>query len=167
MAPIEEKVHDTPPESVDASMGNSNDSVRHNSDGLQRRLDNRQIQLIAIGGTIGTGLFITIGEGLAKGGPASLLLAYTLYAGVVALVNNSIAEMSTYMPVSGGFIRLAGVWFDDALGFMCGWNYFLYEALLIPFEVTALNLVLSYWNEKVTDPGPTAGICAAVIAAFG
>ncbi|WQF82225.1 Putative amino acid permease/ SLC12A domain-containing protein [Colletotrichum destructivum] len=142
-------------------------SVRHNSDGLQRRLDNRQIQLIAIGGTIGTGLFVTIGEGLVKGGPGSLLLAYTLYACVVALVNNSIAEMSTYMPVSGGFIRLAGVWVDDALGFMVGWNYFLYEALLIPFEITALNLVCSFWNEKITEPGPTAGFCIAIILAYG
>uniref|UniRef100_L2FS12 Amino acid permease n=1 Tax=Colletotrichum fructicola (strain Nara gc5) TaxID=1213859 RepID=L2FS12_COLFN len=149
------------------SLDSYGSCVRHNSDGLQRRLDNRQIQLIAIGGTIGTGLFVTIGGGLAKGGPASLLIAYTLYACVVALVNNSIAEMSTYMPVSGGFIRLAGVWVDEALGFMVGWNYFLYEALLIPFEITALNLVLSFWNEKVTEPGPTAGICAAIIVAYG
>ncbi|OLN87188.1 General amino acid permease AGP2-like protein 1 [Colletotrichum chlorophyti] len=149
------------------SLDSYGSSVRHNSDGLQRRLDNRQIQLIAIGGTIGTGLFVTIGEGLVKGGPGSLLIAYTLYACVVALVNNSIAEMSTYMPVSGGFIRLAGVWVDDALGFMVGWNYFLYEALLIPFEITALNLVLSFWNEKITEPGPTAGICIAIIVAYG
>ncbi|KAL0941527.1 General amino acid permease AGP2-like protein 1 [Colletotrichum truncatum] len=149
------------------SIDSYGSSIRHNSDGLQRRLNNRQIQLIAIGGTIGTGLFVTIGEGLVKGGPGSLLLAYTLYACVVALVNNSIAEMSTYMPVSGGFIRLAGVWVDDALGFMVGWNYFLYEALLIPFEITALNLVLSFWSDKVTAPGPTAGICIAIIIAYG
>lgn len=156
------------PASQRVSTSSSGDrSVRHNSDGLHRRLDNRQIQLIAIGGTIGTGLFVTIGEGLAKGGPGSLLLAYTLYACVVALVNNSIAEMCTYMPVSGGFIRLAGVWVDEALGFMVGWNYFLYEALLIPFEVTALNLVLSFWSDKVTEPGPTAGICAAIIISYG
>lgn len=156
------------PASQRLSTSSSDDRpVRHNSDGLHRRLDNRQIQLIAIGGTIGTGLFVTIGEGLVKGGPGSLLLAYTLYACVVALVNNSIAEMCTYMPVSGGFIRLAGVWVDEALGFMVGWNYFLYEALLIPFEVTALNLVLSFWSDKVTEPGPTAGICAAIIISYG
>ncbi|KAK1484815.1 amino acid permease [Colletotrichum cuscutae] len=149
------------------SLDSYGSSVRHNSDGLQRRLNNRQIQLIAIGGTIGTGLFVTIGGGLAKGGPGSLLIAYTLYACVVALVNNSIAEMSTYMPVSGGFIRLAGVWVDDALGFMVGWNYFIYEALLIPFEITALNLVCSFWNEKITEPGPTAGFCIAIIIAYG
>jgi amino acid transporter len=137
-----------------------------NADGLQRRLNNRQIQLIAIGGSIGTALFVSIGNGLARGGPGSLLLAYIIYPCVLALVNNSIAEMTTYMPVSGGFIRLAGHWVDDALGFMAGWNFFFYEALLIPFEISALNLVISFWNEKVTDPGPTAGICIAVIACY-
>lgn len=112
-------------------------------------------------------LFISIGSGLAKGGPASLLIAYTLYSLVLALVNNSIAEMNTYMPVAGGFVRLAGYWVDDALGFIAGWNFFLYEALLIPFEITALNLVLSFWDESITNPGPTAGTCAAVIVAYG
>lgn len=168
MSSPELKVSKEAPASQRISTSSSDERpVRDNSDGLHRRLDNRQIQLIAIGGTIGTGLFVTIGEGLVKGGPGNLLLAYTLYACVVALVNNSIAEMCTYMPVSGGFIRLAGVWVDEALGFMVGWNYFLYEALLIPFEVTALNLVLSFWSDKVTEPGPTAGICAAIIISYG
>lgn len=137
-----------------------------NADGLQRRLNNRQIQLIAIGGSIGTALFVSIGGGLARGGPGSLFVAYTVYSCILALVNNSIAEMNTYMPVSGGFIRLAGHWVDDALGFAAGWNFFLYEALLIPFEITALNLVLSFWDSKITNPGPTAGICAGVIVLY-
>lgn len=134
---------------------------------LHRRLNNRQIQLIAAGGSIGTALFISIGGGLAKGGPGSLLIAYTLYSFVLALVNNSIAEMSTYMPVAGGFVRLAGYWVDDALGFLAGWNFFIYEALLIPFEITALTFVISFWNGNVTEPGPTAGVCAAVIVCYG
>ena len=134
---------------------------------LHRRLNNRQIQLIDAGGSIGTALFISIGGALARGGPASLLLAFTIYTYILALVNNSMAEMSTYMPVAGGFIRLAGHWVDDALGFLAGWNCFLYEAILIPFEITALNLVISFWSENITDPGPTAGICAAVILLYG
>ena len=133
---------------------------------LHRRLGNHQIQLIAAGGSIGTALFISIGGGLAKGGPGSLFIAYTLYSCILGLVNNSIAEMNTYMPVSGGFIRLAGYWVDDALGFLAGWNFFFYEAFLIPFEITALSMVMSFWNETVTEPGPTAGICAAVIVCY-
>ncbi|KHN99334.1 Amino acid/polyamine transporter I [Metarhizium album ARSEF 1941] len=142
------------------------DYVGDNADGLHRRLNNRQIQLVAIGGSIGTALFVSIGSGLAKGGPGSLFIAFTLYPLVLACVNNSVAEMTVLMPVSGGFIRLAGHWVDDALGFMTGWNFFIYEALLIPFEITALNLVLSFWNEQVTKPGPTAGICLAVIICY-
>ncbi|OAA46143.1 Amino acid/polyamine transporter I [Metarhizium rileyi] len=142
------------------------DYAGDNADGLHRRLNNRQIQLVAIGGSIGTALFVSIGSGLAKGGPGSLLIAFILYPLVLACVNNSVAEMTVLMPVSGGFIRLAGHWVDDALGFMTGWNFFIYEALLIPFEITALNLVLSFWNEEVTKPGPTAGICIAVIICY-
>ncbi|OJK02255.1 hypothetical protein ASPACDRAFT_24798 [Aspergillus aculeatus ATCC 16872] len=114
--------------------------------GLQRRLNNRQTQLLAIGGSIGTALFISIGNGLAAGGPGSLLVAYTLYALVIGCINNCVAEMTVLQPVSGGFIRLAGKWVDDALGFMVGWNFFFYEALMIPYEITAINLVLGVIN---------------------
>lgn len=72
------------------------------------------------------------------------------------------AEMATLMPVSGGFIRLAGKWVDDAWGFMAGWNFFFYEALLIPFEITALNLVLSFWRDDI----PAAAVCAACIVLY-
>lgn len=116
---------------------------------LQRRLGNRQIQLIAIGGSIGTGLFINIGIGLAKGGPGSLLIGFITYCCFIALVNNCMAEMATLMPVPGGFIRMAGKWVDDALGFMVGWNFFLYEAILVPFEISALNAVLTYWRDDI------------------
>ncbi|KAJ5099028.1 General amino acid permease AGP2 [Penicillium argentinense] len=138
-----------------------------NADNLQRHLDNRQIQLIAIGGAVGTALFVSIGTGLYYGGPGSLFLAFTTQCIFLAMVNNCLAEMSTAYPVSGGFIRLAGKWVDDALGFMVGWNFFFYEALLIPFEISAFTLVLSFWSDKITEPGPVAGICAGIIAVYG
>ncbi|KAI2780147.1 amino acid permease/ SLC12A domain-containing protein [Daldinia loculata] len=129
---------------------------------LLRHLGNRQIQLIAIGGSIGTALFVSIGGGLAKGGPGSLLIGYTVYAIMVGMVNNSVAEMVTYMPVSGSFIRMAGRWVDEALGFMAGWNFFLYEACLIPFEISAINLVLGYWRDDI----PPVAICIACIVLY-
>lgn len=54
-------------------------------------------------------------------------------------------------PVSGGFIRLAGHFVDDAWGFMAGWNFFLYEALSIPFEITATCTVLGFWVDDLPD----------------
>lgn len=97
--------------------------LAENVDHLQRRLNNRQIQLIAIGGSIGTALFVSIGNGLYHAGAGSLLLGYLFQSLVLAMVNNCVAEMSTAHPVSGGYIRLAGKWVDDALGFMVGWNF--------------------------------------------
>lgn len=133
------------------------------SSGLHRRLANRQIQLIAIGGSIGTAVFVSIGAGLAKGGPGSLFIAYFVHCCFLGMVNNCLSEMSIYMPVNGGFIRLAGKWVDDAWGFMAGWNFFLYEALLIPFEITAISLVLGYWRDDI----PPAAICGACVFFYG
>ncbi|KAF9889817.1 hypothetical protein FE257_006907 [Aspergillus nanangensis] len=133
-----------------------------NVNGLQRRLSQRPIQLISIGGSLGTALFVTIGEALTKSGPGGLFLAFAVYNVMLGMVNNSIAEMTTYMPVSGGFIRLASKWVDDAVGFMVGWNFFIYEALLIPFEITAVTLVLSFWRDDI----PPEAVCVVCIVLY-
>lgn len=155
---------DEPVADHDSKSGHDTDAQTEKIDtqGLHRRLNNRQTQLIAIGASIGTALFVSIGNGLAAGGPASLLITFTLYSLLLACINNCIAEMTVYQPVAGGFIRLAGKWYDDALGFMVGWNFFFYEALMIPFEITAINLVLTYWRDDI----PIAAVCAACIVLF-
>lgn len=103
------------------------------------------------------------GGALAKGGPGSLFLAYAIYAIFLGLVNNGIAEMTILYPVSGGFVRLAGHFVDEAFGFMAGWNFFLYEALLIPFEITALTTVLGFWSSDI----PAWAIPVACIILYG
>ena len=133
-----------------------------NADGLHRSLSNRQVQLVAIGGSIGTALFLTIGEALNKSGPASLLLGFVIYNCFLALINNCVAEMTCYMPVSSNFIRMAGHWVDDALGFCVGWNFFFFQAVLVPFEITALTLILSYWSENI----PVVAICCGCIVLY-
>ncbi|CAG8935543.1 unnamed protein product [Penicillium salamii] len=166
--PDEKKLSDNPANANEqVAFGQSHETSLANVGGLHRRLNNRQIQLIAAGGSIGTALFINIGGGLAKGGPANLFITFALYSGVLALVNNSIAEMSTHMPVAGGFVRLAGAWVDDAFGVMAGWNFFFYEALTIPFEITALTFVLGFWSDRVSKSGVTAAICAVCIVLYG
>ncbi|KAM0546236.1 hypothetical protein ACHAPJ_010919 [Fusarium lateritium] len=136
--------------------------VHGGSSGLHRRLGPRQIQLVAIGGSIGTALFIAIGSALYKGGPASLLLAFIAECIMVGFLNNSLAEMTVYQPVNGGFISLAGKWCDDALGFMAGWNFFIYMALTVPFEISAVNLLLSYWRDDI----PVLAVCLVCIAIY-
>lgn len=73
--------------------------VTENVDDLKRRLSGRQIQMITIGGSIGTALFVSIGSGLVQGGPGSLFIAFVLYCFFLAAVNNCMAEMAVFMPV--------------------------------------------------------------------
>ena len=136
--------------------------VLDNVDLLHRRMTNRQLQLLAIGGAVGTALFVSIGNGLAAGGPGSLFIAFFFWSFIVAAVNNFVAERMVLQPVSGGFIRLAGHWYDDALGFMVGWNFYFFEVLAIPFEITAVCLVLRYW----TDVIPVWAICTVCLLLY-
>ena len=157
-------------------------AVDQAADILSRQLTNRHIQLLAIGGSIGTALFVTIGNGLAAGGPASLFIAYTVYSLVMGCINNCLAEMVILHPVAGGFVRLAGQYADEALGFMVGWNFFFYEALMIrksyesfkgpralltlnpkAFEIAAICLCLEFWRDDI----PSAAVCCACIAIYG
>lgn len=153
---VKEKQSPDPSEDVQAG------EISENADQLKRHLGNRQIQLIAVGGSIGTALFVSISSGLMTGGPGSLFIAYTAYSALLALVNNCMAEMAVFMPISGSFVRMSGKWLDEAFGFMAGWNFFLYEASLIPYEVTALNLVLTFWSDDI----PIAAICAACMVLY-
>ncbi|KAF2795130.1 amino acid transporter-like protein [Melanomma pulvis-pyrius CBS 109.77] len=155
--------------STDKSPNYSNEKQSHelaeyeDIDGLHRRLSNRQIQWIAIGGSIGTALFVSIGWGLVEGGPGSLFLGFLIYCSFLALANSCMAEMSVFMPVVGGWVRMGSKWVDEAYGFTAGWNFFLYEAVLIPFEISALNLVLTYWRDDI----PVAAVVAACIVLYG
>ncbi len=82
------------------------------ADKLNRALSARQVQMIAIGGTIGTGLFLGTGKSLATGGPASVLIAYLIVGGIVFVTMLSLGEMAAYIPVAGSFCTFAG-WVMD------------------------------------------------------
>lgn len=72
------------------------------------------------------------------------------------------AEMVTYLPISSPFIRFAGRYVDEAFGFVAGWNFFIFEAALVPFEVTACNLILNFW----TDAVPAGAVIAIIIVLY-
>lgn len=152
------QLEETDSEPSDVAIG----EIIH-EEALQRHLTPRQVQLFSIGGAIGTALFVTIGYGLLHGGAASLLIAFIMQSCIVGLVNNCLAEMTTFMPVSAAFIQHADVWVDKAVGFMVGWNFFLFEALLIPFEITAFDLILTFWSDEI----PSAAIISACIVLYG
>jgi AAT family amino acid transporter len=98
-------------ESLDFNTGDN--SRYHNgrpvqSDRLNRALSARQVQMIAIGGTIGTGLFLGTGKSLATGGPASMLIAYFIVGCIVFVTMLSLGEMAAFIPVAGSFCTFAG-----------------------------------------------------------
>jgi amino acid transporter len=73
------------------------------------------------------------------------------------------AEMVTYLPISSPFIRFAGRYVDEAFGFAAGWNFFIFEAAMVPFEITACNVIIHYWSDAV----PAGGIIAITIVLYG
>ncbi|KAI0814436.1 amino acid permease/ SLC12A domain-containing protein [Xylaria sp. FL0064] len=157
--------HEDAPKITDPGMAESEraESVELGKmDGTHRRLKPRHIQLIGIGGTIGTMLYVQIGKGLIQGGPGSLFIAFTLWCTVILAVTFCLAEMVTYLPISSPFIRFAGRYVDEAFGFAAGWNFFIFEAALVPFEVTACNVIIHYWSDIV----PAGGIIAIVLVLY-
>lgn len=103
-----------------------------------------------------------IGRGLLRGGPGSLLIAFAAWCTVILAVTLCMAEMVTYLPISSPFIRFAGRYVDEAFGFAAGWNFFVFEAALVPFEVVACNLILRFWTEAI----PTAVVIVVVIVLY-
>ncbi|KAL4866626.1 hypothetical protein BDV12DRAFT_172578 [Aspergillus spectabilis] len=120
--------------------------VQH--DRLNRGLSARQVQMIAIGGTIGTGLFLGTGNALATGGPASMLIAYAISGGIVFSTMLSLGEMAAFIPVAGSFCTFAGRFVDDAFGFALTWNYWFNDAVSTAADLVALQLVLQYWSDN-------------------
>jgi hypothetical protein len=71
--------------------------------------------------------------------------------------------MVTFLPISSPFIRFAGRFVDDAFGVAAGWNFFVFEAALVPFEIVACNVIIGFWSDVV----PTGAIIAIVIVLYG
>ncbi|QIX00464.1 hypothetical protein AMS68_005981 [Peltaster fructicola] len=132
---------------------------------LQRRLQSRHLQMIAIGGTIGTGLFIGSGTALATAGPAGALIAYAFVGTLVYSVMVSLGEMATFIPVSGAFTAYASRFVDKSLGFAMGWLYWFSWAITFAIELTATGLIIQYWAPDL-NIGIFIGVFFVVITAL-
>lgn len=112
---------------------------------LNRKLTSRHIQMIAIGGTIGTGLFLGSGATIAKAGPLGALIGYSIVGSMVYSIMTSLGELATHYPISGSFSTYAGKYVDPALGFALGWNYWFQWAISFPSELSAAGLIVDFW----------------------
>ncbi|MFI1830014.1 amino acid permease [Streptomyces sp. NPDC020412] len=112
--------------------------------GYHRGLGARQIQMIAIGGAIGTGLFLGAGKGISKAGP-SLILAYAIAGVVIFFIMRALGELLMYRPVSGSFSEYAREFVGPFEGFATGWTYWLFWVVTGMTEVTAAAEYMTYW----------------------
>ncbi|GAB1195484.1 hypothetical protein APSETT444_004743 [Aspergillus pseudonomiae] len=162
-ADIRKEVQSDPLSGDDQNGVGETEVLSPGSQKLHRKLRGREVQLFAVGGAIGTSLFVQMGAALPKGGPAGLFIGFIAYGTIVLAVNECFAEMVCYMPIPSPFVRLAGHWVDDALSFAMSWNFFLAMALNIPYEIVAINVLLTYWTDKV----PVAAVVVIVMVLYG
>ncbi|MBP0593066.1 amino acid permease [Paraburkholderia sp. LEh10] len=133
-------------------------------DGLKRGLKNRHIQLIALGGAIGTGLFLGSAGVLKAAGP-SMILGYAIGGFIAFLIMRQLGEMVAQEPVAGSFSHFAYKYWGDFPGFLSGWNYWVLYVLVSMAELTAVGTYVHFWWPGV-PAWVSALVCFAVINAI-
>ncbi|MDC6109396.1 amino acid permease [Serratia rubidaea] len=117
-------------------------------DQLKRGLKNRHIQLIALGGAIGTGLFLGIAQTIKMAGP-SVILGYAIGGFIAFLIMRQLGEMVVEEPVAGSFSHFAYKYWGNFAGFASGWNYWVLYVLVAMAELTAVGIYVQYWWPEI------------------
>ncbi|MFC3396638.1 amino acid permease [Brenneria rubrifaciens] len=117
---------------------------QHQDGALKRGLKNRHIQLIALGGAVGTGLFLGIAQTIKMAGP-SVILGYAIGGLIAFLIMRQLGEMVVEEPVAGSFSHFAYKYWGDFAGFASGWNYWVLYVLVAMAELSAVGIYVQYW----------------------
>ena len=115
---------------------------------LHKSLKNRHIQLIALGGAIGTGLFYGSSESIALAGP-SILLAYVIGGAAIFVIVRAMSEMSVEEPKAGAFSYYASRYWSKRAGFISGWNYWFNYVLVSMVELAVVGSFVNYWFPNI------------------
>lgn len=134
------------------------------SHSLQRGLKARHMSMIAIGGSIGTGLFVASGATISQAGPGGALLAYAVVGLMVYFLMTSLGEMASHLPVSGSFATYGARYVDEGFGFALGWNYWYNWAVTIAVDLVAAQLVMAWWFPDANGLLWSAGFLALMFA---
>ncbi len=111
---------------------------------LARNLRNRHIQLIALGGTIGVGLFLGSAQAIHNAGPA-LVLSYGVGGIAIFFIMRALGELLTYRPVAGSFAAYADEFCGPFAGFITGWSYWFLWVVMAMAELTAIGIYVRFW----------------------
>ncbi|GFF45395.1 hypothetical protein CNMCM6936_000592 [Aspergillus lentulus] len=113
---------------------------------VRQGLYQRHMQMIALAGTIGTGLFLSSGQALVTAGPLGAFLAYSIVGLAVSSVVLTVGEMGALVPLSGGLVRYAEYFFDPAMAFANGWNQVYLYSVTLPAEIVAASVLIEFWT---------------------
>ncbi|KAI5968571.1 CAN1 [Candida margitis] len=116
---------------------------------IKRGLKARHVSMIALGGTIGTGLFISTGSTLADAGPVLSLISFLFMTSIAFSVTQSLGEMATLIPVSGSFAQFVTRWISKSAGAANGWLYWFSWAMTFALELSVIGQVIQYWTDAV------------------
>ncbi|XDG02556.1 hypothetical protein ABKA04_002171 [Annulohypoxylon sp. FPYF3050] len=116
---------------------------------LRRTLSTRHLTMIALGSSIGMGLWLGSGTSLASGGPAGIFLGYCLAGSMIWCVSHSIGEMACMYPLPSAFVQWTGKFIDPAAAFALGWSYWFSYCITIANELQATNTIINFWTDAV------------------
>jgi D-serine/D-alanine/glycine transporter len=127
---------------------------------LERGLSNRHLQLIAIGGAIGTGLFLGSGKSISLAGP-SILFAYMITGGIVFLIMRALGEILLSDLSFHSFVDFTKEYLGERFAFLVGWTYWFCWVCIAMADLTAVGLYVQYWAPEV--PSWMPGLIALII----
>ena len=130
---------------------------------LERGLEDRHIQLIALGGAIGVGLFLGSGTAIQMAGPA-LLLLYLVSGFIMFFIMRSLGELAVSHPVSGSFSAYANEFISPIAGYLTGWTYWFMWIVTCMAEVTAVGVYVKFWIPSLPQWIPALGAVVLMTA---
>jgi AAT family amino acid transporter len=132
----------------ESALINENHSMHTNEDSLNRGLRERHIRLMALGSTIGVGLFLGSASAIKLAGPA-ILLSYVLGGIAIFIIMRALGEMAVHQPVAGSFSRYAQDHLGPLPGYLTGWNYWFMWVVTCVAEITAVGIYMGVWFPSV------------------